>query len=262
MEKRGQVALFIILGVVVVAGISVVVLMFTNQIPNIATPSGTTDAERFLAQCIGQKINPEISNLTLNGGAFQHPLNLTFQFDPNQDPVVVPYLCYTSEASMTPCINQNPFIVESFTANLKKSMEQHQDVEGCFNDLVASLKTQGYEVTEKYNDFNLNINYSSISVNVDAQLTLTKGSTERYNKFKIIIPMDKYGIYNLLWTVQDILNSEATGCGIFTDYTTAYPNFKVNDIIDTIDKSTIFVVSDKANRYTFRFATRGCLANR
>ena len=133
-----------------------------------------------------------------------------------------------------------------------------RDVEDCFNNLVSSIKKQGYSINNKsYNGFNVSIEPRKISVNIDAEITTTKSGSQRYNGFKIESPST---LYRLLQTVQSMINTISTTCTFNSYNVVSYPDYDIN-WYSTINSSTVYTVRDRRTNNQFNFATRRCVVS-
>ena len=95
MKKRGQITIFIIVAVIIIA---LAVLLFL-LVPQIRVNFGFTvdDPSEFIQNCMEDKIKGSIETLSLQGGSIE-PENY-FLYEGNK----IEYLCYTNTYYITWC---------------------------------------------------------------------------------------------------------------------------------------------------------------
>ena len=252
MKKRGQVTIFIILGIIIVVGVVFVILYLTGKVPSLGKTS-PSNPESFLSTCLQDTLRQDINDTAFRGG--NGDLKNAFVFQGRKTSLDVSYLCYTEKDDGTSCTNLYiliPYFERSVEVNIKN------DVKNCYDDLISSLENQN-TVTENYKGFNVSIQPNRVAVDINASITTTrKGSdsgTQTYQNFKIEVPSSIYGV---LQTANDITNKVATGCTFSTGYLVNYPNYDINKY-STTSESVIYTVTDRTSGDQFNFATRGCI---
>lgn len=250
MIKRGQVTIFVIAGILIVAAVAVVILVINGKVPTIGKPT-PSNPEGFLSTCISDNVKQGVNILSEHGGSTNNPLNLNFKFTENSNPISISYLCY-SAVNNEEC-TEKQVLFPYFEKNLKGYI--NDNVKNCFESLVSNLKKQGYGVNDSYEGFNLKIDQKYIDINISAEITAERSVTQRYNGFNLKIPSD---IYGMLQTVQGITNTVATTCNFDNYNLIKYPNYDIN-WSSTVNSSTIFTVRDRNTNSQFNFATRGCV---
>ncbi len=251
--KRGQVTIFIIIGIIIVSAIVLFFLFKSGvKIPGIGVGK-EINPPSFLESCMEDKIKEAVNLISFQGGYIENPLNIYFKFEEENSPVNISYLCY-NQADYFPCVNQEPMLLK----HLKEEIYNYisDDVRNCFDSLTLSLDKQGYTVDSKYRGFEINLEEKKIIINIDAEITLTKsGETTKQENFEIII-LSRF--YDLAIVVQEIINKEATTCE-FNHYNMfSYPNFDINKY-KTSDSSVIYKIKHEDSNEEFRFAVRGCI---
>src|SRR5271169_6958954 len=100
-SRKGQVTIFIILGIVIVAAVALIYFLYP-QIKSVIG-IGTSNPDQFMQSCMQDKIISIINNLSLQGGSLSP--NDYFLYNGNR----VEYLCYTN-INYQACIMQQPFL--------------------------------------------------------------------------------------------------------------------------------------------------------
>ena len=252
MKKRGQVAIFIIVGVLIVAGISIFFLVFSNKSPVVPTQQGA-NANSFLSACLANKIRENIDNLSMQGGSLNNPLNVSFKFSSETAPETIGYLCY-SGGYYSSCVNQQPMLFPYFENNLKQISDS--EVKNCFNQLVSSLKSQGQVTTSSYDNSEYTLYDNKLIINIGAEVTATKTASQEYQNFTVLVPTNMGGI---LRVAQNIINTVTTTCDFYYALAQNYPNYNIAKYYDSKDSTVIYSVQDKMTGEELRFATRGCV---
>ncbi len=253
MKKKGQVTIFIIIGILIITAFVFFFLFRQNVLPGInekpeENPGG------FLEVCIENKLIEGIELISSQGGYINNPLNRTFKFSEEQDFTDISYLCYNQNYYL-PCINQEPMLIQ----HLKEEIYNYisEDVRNCFDNLVLSLDKRGYVVDATYDGFEIELMPKKVVVNIDGELILTKsGETTKQENLDIIIPSR---FYDLAVVVQEIVSQEARFCHFeHLGFMLFYPQFKI-DKFRTGDLITIYTVEHRNSKEKFRFAVRGCV---
>jgi len=242
MNKRGQVTIFIIIAVMIVV-LGILVFLFYPQIKaNFGVES--KNPSQFIQECMEEKVKETVTSLSLHGGS-ANPEHYTL-YDGTQ----IEYLCYTEEYYKT-CIMQQPMLKQHIEEEIKNEIE---DVaKGCFDSLKNSYEKKAYNVNLKKNSMNVELLPKRIVVNFNNTLTLTKDSTERFDKFSVIL---NNNLYELVSIVNSILNWEARyGDSETTIYMNYYHDLKVEKKKQS-DGSTIYILTDRNTLDKFQFASR------
>ena len=253
MKKRGQVTIFIIIGIVIVSAIALFLLLRSGfEIPGIGIGKETSPSS-FLESCMEDKIKETIEIISSQGGYVTPSLYKSFKFEDENSPTDISYLCYTQN-SYIQCINQEPMLIQHLQNETKNYISD--DVGDCFDSFASSLEKQGYVPNVKYEGFEVELMKKKIIINLKADITLTKaGETTNQEDFKIIIPSR---FYDLIVVVQEIINKEATNCD-FSHYDMfRYPEFNIYSH-RTADSSVIYTVKHRESKEEFKFAVRGCV---
>jgi hypothetical protein len=242
MKKRGQVAIFVVIAIVII----VAVLLVYFLVPQAKTVfSGELVPNNYLQSCVQTDLEKDIKLLSDQGG-YENPEGYTL-YQGNK----IKYLCYTSQFYL-PCKVQQPLIVRNFELELQRITREK--TVACVNQMVQEFKNRGYNVNvEKPATTNVEMVPENIKISIDVPITISKDSTQRFNNFEFDIPSK---MYNLVMISTSIVGFESTYGNTDTDVFTAYyPNVDI-DKIERDDGTTIFVVKDVTSKETFRFASR------
>ena len=244
MNRRGQVTIFIILAIIIVAA-GFLIYSFYPQIKT-SFGGGEQNPESYIQTCIEQDIKEAVDKVSIQGGSI-NPLNNILYGDTK-----VEFLCYTEE-NYRPCVVQQPMLKQHIESEIEKDIET--DVNACFTSLKESYQKRGYEVNLKKGEQNTELLPNKISSVFNYSFTLTKnGDTQEYNSFIILL---NNNLYELTAIANSIIEWEATyGDAEPTTYMTYYHNLKVEKIKrDNGEK--IYILTDRETGNKFQFAIKG-----
>ncbi len=241
-NDKGQVTLFIILAIVIV-GVGIAVYMFYPQIQT-TLGIGAQSPTQFIQACLEDKIKSDIETIAIQGGSLDpRPY---FLYD-NQK---VEYLCYT-ENYYEPCVMQQPFLMQHIEDELEKSVSELS--KECFQELEKTYQRQGYDTKLNFGDMNVRLFPEKIIATFDHTLTLTKGGSERYTDFSIIVNNNLYELVNI---AVSILGFETKyGDSETTTYMNIYHDLKVEKKKQS-EGTTVYILTNRDTGEKFQFASR------
>ena len=241
-EKKGQLTIFIIIAIVIVA-IGVLMYLF---FPQIKTGLGisTNDPNVFIQDCMEEKIESTVKTLSSQGGSIT-PIN----YFPYQDENIE-YLCYTNEYYI-PCVMQQAMLKQHIENEIKNEILAEK--KACFDSLKKNFESSGYTVTLIEGETRVELLPKRIVVAFENDLTLTKDGSERYDKLSVVL---NNNLYELISIAKSILNMEARyGDSETTIYMNYYHDLKVEKKKQT-DGTTIYILTDRNKGDIFQFASR------
>jgi hypothetical protein len=241
-NKKGQVALFVIIAIVIV-GI-VLILLFYKKLP-ISVTSGELSPNAYLKSCIEPELDRNVEVLG-NSAGYSNPEGYITYKDEK-----IKYLCYTAEYYKT-CIVQQPLIKEHFEQELNSVVKSKANE--CVQSLKQEYEKRGYDITLSKIDSRVSINPGNILVSISAPMTVKKaGSSQSFSGFDIKIDS---AMYDLLMTSVSIIDFESTlGDSETTDYMLFYPDLKIEKT-RLSDGSKIYSLTNVVTNESFRFASR------
>jgi len=253
MNRRGQVTIFIIIGILLVVAVILFFILSGSGIPGTGGTEKKQNPTGFLDLCLEDKIKEGAQRIAIQGGSIAPSFSRNFMFTEEGISRPISYLCYT-EIPYEACGVQ----VSMLTQKIENELQDYiaSEVESCFQGLGASLESQGYVVDARYHGFTLSIIPEKIKVNINAELILTKNDqTTTQKDFEV-------GIFSRLFELsslaQEIVNQESTYCSFsYGGYTVLYPNYDI-ETFRTADSDTIYTLKYKNFPDKFRFIVRGC----
>jgi len=241
MAKKGQMAIFIIVAIAIVA--LILLIAFYPRIRSVVT-GGELTSSNFIKSCIGSDVqtNMELMN---NQGGYISPEGF-YVYNGKK----LKFLCYTNEYYKT-CVVQDPAVVSHYEKELANAIKSK--AAQCYADMKTQYQKQGYSVSGILRDVKVELTDKSVNVLFDAPLSISKESTSTYNGVTIQIDSK---IYNLLSIVQSIVEFEAYyGDSETTNYIQYYPDLKIEKIKQS-DGTKVYKVSDVISKEEFDFASR------
>ncbi len=236
-ERRGQVTLFVIIAIVILAAIAIIAFSYPKIKPFITQ----TTPQLELESCIEKAISEKITELGKSG--FNPEIKNTFSYQGNK----LPYLCYTSENFKT-CTMQTGILNNEAEAALSEAIKPK--VSQCHATLRATLKNGNIE--EK--SFALLIEPKQINIKLNSIITIEQGDTKQ--TISGLNVKAKSNIYDLLFIAQDILNYEARyGDAASELYLREFPYVKVQKL-DQSEGSTIFILTETNTKEQMLFVVR------
>jgi hypothetical protein len=238
LRKRGQVTVFIIVAILLVA---VVLFAYIYVFPNWES---IRPQKPSFERCVEKEILPQIEKLSLSAGIVR-PTFTSMYLDENYT-----FVCYTDE-DYQPCVVQYPFLKNSFEQALADSMKPI--IQNCYDESLEELTSQGYEVTAGRIKTNLEINPDGVRIEVEAPTYVSRGDTATSsNSIDIDVPSQ---IYTILMIANSILQFESSyGDSDVAGFMFYYPDLTVQKIRRD-DSIKLYIITDKKD-IKYRFATR------
>jgi hypothetical protein len=247
MKNRGQVTIFVIIAVIVIALAGLFFLLRTENIPFIPGKP-ETNPRAFISNCIEDQMRENI-NKVLSQGGFIEPQNYKMFND-----IKVDYLCFNA-GSFEPCINQHPMLLNEISNELKENIILN--IEDCFAEFKSSLEKQGYEIgLGESMGTDVSLSVGSIYLDITRKITITKsGETTNFEKMRLPYPSS---LYELAGIANQIANGEAKFCHFeYLGYTTLNPEYLI--LMKKMSDSTkIYSIKDKKTDEEMNIAIRGC----
>lgn len=246
-------SVFIIVGIIIVAAISLFFLLDGTLTPSTGG-SSEISPNSYMESCLEDKIMEATELISAQGGYVENPLNFTFKFEDEEDYKGISYLCY-NQNYYNPCIVQEPMLIQHLKDEVYNYIQE--DVRNCFDDLTSSLESKGFTIDARYRDFEVELISKKVVLNIDAEITATK--TDEIKEINDLKTFTSTEFYDLALVVQEIVSQEAEYCNFnHLGYMLLYPEFKI-DKFETGDTETIYTVKYKKTEERFRFAIRSCV---
>lgn len=251
--KRGQVTIFIVLGIVILA----IIILFLFIRARVYFGPATTERlqEEFpmirehVEDCLKQTTGEFVLLIAKQGG-YLNPSENTFRYY-NGDKIS--YLCYNIPKKQV-CSNRILMLVD-MEKDLSKAVKQ--ELGNCLN--LESFKKSGYDLTYGESDLIVKIGTDRITSYLTLPITITKGSASaKESEFKASVDYPLGKLYNI---AQDILDLETT-VGDFETSTYTYRKTQNTGIPYIIQKlqpypDKLYILRIKDNSLIFQFMVQG-----
>ena len=246
VSKRGQVTIFIIIALLIVAAI-IAVLLFFGRV-KVEAPD-KVETEGFIEKCVRDSVEPSIKKVLAGGGRIEPELFIMYQGE------IYNYLCYQKNFYL-PCINTHPRLKAIVEAEIKKDIIS--EVEQCFVDLKEDLEAKGFSISESVltnENWDVELIPGGVKIDIEKRLDVVKGeSSQTFEKFDVVVISP---LYELVGIVRQIVNQEAEYCNFeYNGFMLLYPQYKIKRI--DYDGSKIYKVIDRRSGKEFKFAVRSC----
>lgn len=246
MNKRGQIAIFVVIGIILVAGI--LLLAFLRNSNRIGTTSvDSSNAEQYIGKCVRDSAQKALDKMIPQGGFVSPGDYKTY------NNIKATYICKNVN-SYEPCINQYPQYMHSVEQELVQQVRK--DIGGCFSALTDELKRKNYDVTYTSPELNVSIKPEVVHTQILTKMTITKSAqTQNYDEFNVDL---RSPIYNLIYTAQIIASQEAQYCYFeYVGYSLLHPEVSVKKFTMS-DASRVYTIRDSKTKIEMNIAVRGC----
>jgi hypothetical protein len=242
MNEKGQVTIFIIIALIVIA-LGILIYIYFPKVQTTLVISSENPAT-FIQECMEDEVEEIIGTISLQGGKL-NPEN-SYLYENNK----IDYLCYTNE-DYIPCVVQQPMLKQSIENEIKNSIENQE--RSCFDLLKENFENKGYTVSLREGKTTVELLPKEISIIFEKRLVLTKGDTETYDKLGVSI---KNNLYELVSISNSILSMEIKyGDAETTIYMDYYHDLKVEKKKQT-NGTTIYIITNRNTGNKFQFASR------
>jgi hypothetical protein len=242
-NKKGQVTIFIILAIVIIA---VLAFLFIPRLNEFIVPVSPGD---LVPKSCVEKAVRESLNLSMEHGGKANP-ELFFRYN-NQS---INYLCYTSQWYKT-CLMQMPLVKQAIESDVQTLSQQK--IASCINNMLSQLNSRGYQTQIKGTKTAIvSIIPGSIIVDFNFTLTLTKA-----DQTQTLLPARfrtefSSASYDIIMIASSILNFEARfGDSYPESFMSFYPNMKIEKKKQD-DGSKVYILQDTDTNERLLFATR------
>jgi hypothetical protein len=254
MQKRGQLTLFIILGIIVAVASLIYILVFSKYSIIDGVRAKSSNPEEFLEECIKKDMEALVINFLENNFHAEIPEDNFFRHNNNGVLEKIPILCTVGEFNV-PCINQDPVLELRLKSDIRNEIDNL--AESCWEKLISNLKRQSFTVEEDGSDTILYINKESIMVHIPSMISLvTSEETKVYSNFYIDF---RTSIFKLASLANQIANHESTLCEfgetgwMLADNTVFITRFRAGD------QTKLYTLKDRTTDEEIKFAIKTCV---
>ncbi len=243
MNNRGQVTIFIIVGIVMVVGILGAIYFMSSV--DIDT-SADLEPGAFIDKCIRDVVEESIDKMLFNGGEVV-PLQTIWYQGAEWN-----YLCYQADFYQG-CYNIHPMLEMQIENEIVKDTQA--EVQGCFDLMREDFENRGFDVSGGATTYSIDLLPGYVAINLRKKIDISRGGTaESFENFDSRVLSS---IYDLVRVARDVVNSESQYCHFeYNGYMLLYPQYDIRRI-DYSD-SKIYSLTDRRSKEEFKFAVRSC----
>jgi len=241
--KRGQVTIFIIVGIVIVVGIILAIILMgrvDNETPTSLGP------KVFIDKCVEDAVEESVTKMLKNGGEVIPSQAIMYQGDEWN------YLCYQADYYQG-CYNIHPMLELQIESEIVR--DTSLAVQDCFDTMREDFEDRGYDVSGGSTQYSVDLLPGYVQINLRKPVEVSRdGSSQNFEDFntKVLSPL-----YDLVQIAREVVNSESQFCHFeYNGYMLLYPKYDIRRI-DYSD-SKIYRLIDRASGAEFRFAVRSC----
>ena len=246
--KRGQITIFIILGIIIVAIFGIVYFIISERAKEIRKEAKFDESKLqplkdYVEDCIEQEGNKVLELIGKQGGDVDPGL-YQYYFDNK-----ISYLCYTD--SFTACYNRRPNLINHMESEIKNYMERN--LRSCVN--LDEIKKAGFNV-ESGDEFKVSVSVGKLNtiMNLDYPVTIAKGNTVvKENRFTntFDVPLGR-----LAEVAHDGIEEETAIGDFFTVPYMLRHQSEIEIERQEVRDSKVYILNLRNDPYKFQYAVR------
>ncbi|MEK6908594.1 MAG: hypothetical protein AABX23_00905 [Nanoarchaeota archaeon] len=246
MEKKGQVTVFVIIAIIIVAVVFVVILINRGSVS--LREQDFDNPEGYLRTCINERAELLIDEMLSNGGLVSAEDTVLYRTKN------IPYLCKNIN-NFEPCINQFPLYVTQIEKEFNENIQD--DAQQCFSALKEELTARNYEISDSGQvKVEAKFKPEVVEISLEGDITITKSDNSRkFSRFDTFVFTK---IQSIGFVVNEIVAQEAKWCYFSNDgFMILYPEYDIR-VYMMEDTTKIYTVKNKKTGESLTMATRGC----
>src|SRR3989338_7954968 len=246
MRKNGQMAIWVIVSLIIVASIGIL-LLAGNKKKIDTFVQETYDVEPYIERCARQSVRTTLAQ-TIPYGGFLKPKSYRQYNSMN-----IAYIC-ENIGNFEPCISQHPVLLEEIRQELRQTIEPL--IDGCFLDMKDVLEERGMEISLGSLNFDVAFGPRQIHLDIERPVTLKDRVTTRtFDRFDVTVVHPAYDLANV---AVEISSQEAKYCYFeYVGYMILHPEFDIQKTALS-DSTKIYTIKDIRTEEVMRIATRSC----
>jgi hypothetical protein len=245
MDKKGQIAIFVILAIVLVG--SIFIYFSIAKKPHISERVEEFNPESFIDKCVKEEVRDTVE-LILPQGGFMKPTDYKIYKD-----IEVPYLCKNLNF-YDRCITQHPLYLSQVENEISTNILNQ--VENCFESLENELTERDYQHFGGPLNIETKLKPGKIENVIKKDFSFSK---DNFNKeFDSIRTSINSPLYQLIFVANEIVSQESKNC-YFSNigYMALYPSIDIKKFVLS-DSTKIYTIKDKLSGAETNIAIRGC----
>ncbi len=248
-SKKSQISAFVIIGVIIVAGVIFYFLILGKKTPIISQPI-ITEPGAYIEKCAKDAASEAIEKMMPQGG-YVTPTNFRMYND-----VKIAYLCYTP-LFYQKCTMQEPMYIKHLQDGITEYISPK--IEDCFSELKNELEKENYQFEMRGMKIETELGTGIARVNIEREINFGKqGELRKIQKFGTVFNSP---LYNLAITASEIANQEAKYCNFeYVGFMLLYPEFNIDKKVIGSGESAskIYLIKDRESGKELNIAIRSC----
>jgi len=247
MSKKGQVTIFIVLGLIIASAI-IFFFIYSGKTVFVVSPADSPDA--YLEKCIKDSLKESENAIYASNGFVTQDKHTSILYRSEQ----VPYLC-TSYEYYTSCMPQEPMFAEKQRILIENKVAV--DLENCLSELKKDFEKQGYSVNENNSKVKVSFVEDSVEVLVGMNFIASRDDASiKLSDMEITYPSK---LFNLLKLAQTIVNYESTLCEFnIIGWMSNDPEILIKR--DSLsDQTKVYTLTERISQKEIKFAIRTCV---
>ena len=241
--KKGQVSIFVIVGIVIVVGIVAIVIFMGNFGVDSPVYMGP---KAFVEKCVRDAVDESVGKVLVGGGEVV-PLHSIMY-----DGLEWNYLCYQADYYLT-CYNLYPMLKSKVEDEIRR--DTIDDVQDCFDTMAIDFEGNGFDVSGGATNYSVDLLPGKVDINLRKDIEVVRDDfVQSFGDFDTSVLSS---VYDLIRVAREIVNSEAQYCHFeYNGYMLLYPKYYIMRV--DYDGSKVYRVIDRRSEEEFRFAVRSC----
>jgi len=252
MNKKGQVAIFVIFGMIFVVGMIMLFMLFRGSeitINPVENPRG------FIESCVKDSVEEAMDLILIQGGyidANEAPAG-TIRY--NEEDVA--YLCYT-ENNYELCTNVEPMLIEKIEGEIQDYIMP--TINDCFSSLEKALAN--FNPSLGITKVNVEIKQSQVVVEIEKDISFTQN--EQPQEYKIFDTAIASPVYDFAVITNNIINQEVDcNCNYETCNANVFnvaqdSSFEVERFVSGGNEK-VYTIRESLSGKEFIFGIRNCV---
>jgi len=243
MKARGQVTIFIIVGIVIVVGI-VAMIIFMGKV-DVNSPS-ELGPRAFVGKCVRDLVDVSVDKMLFNGGEILPSQAIAYNGEEWN------YLCYQADYYQG-CYNLHPMLEMQIEREIER--DTSNGVRDCFDSMREDFENQGYDVDDGAVEYSIDLLPGKIEVGLRKKIDVSRdGVAQSFENFDSSVSS---AIYGLVQIAREVVNSESQYCNFeYNGYMLLYPRWDIRRV--DYSGSKIYRLIDRKSKEEFKFAVRSC----
>ncbi len=244
-NKRGQVAIWAIVGVVLIG--SIIIFFLLGKTPISSKLAKEFEPKAYLDNCVKESVEEVSSVMLLRGGFINNPHNIMF------NNINVSYICY-NKGNYVPCINQHPMLLNEMSSEIENYLSPR--INECIKSLKDEAVRKGGSIEANNLGVEVSLGHERIFVKLIGRMIIAfEGSVYGFEHFDVEVLNP---LYNLGFVAMEIASQEAKYCYFSYDgYMILYPRFDIRKHVLS-DSNKVYSIKDKKSGKIMNIGIRGC----